>query len=349
VKPFGDTGPIADQAGVMCFLHRLGNKALYAALLNSPTRPIVVNGSVMSIPYPRLPSIQLDRIVRPDIISCLKTATIELSTANVIGALAKDPEGERQILFTSGLIDFVEFAVGLAFLAHEMEEGRFKLEDQHGDDHSSFTPALMCLIGYFYYDVPFPDLGPIYSSETASISKSMCENAIVAFLCHELGHFELNHFSTGGNSEEVLSQAMLLPEAIDASKTKELEADAFMREAFLKPGAIDAALIIVLHLVAVLDQIDTEEARTHPFLLNRINHLISKPESTQAPSEATESAAEQGSDRQLIDYAHSLCDDDMPANLAHGYERSVFQDFRDEFQEALISQYSTTDDAPDVL
>jgi hypothetical protein len=331
----------------MCFLHRLGNKELYAALLNSPTQQIILNGSVLSIPYPRLPSIQLDRIVRPDIISRLKTTTIELSMASVTGAIAKDPEGERQILLTSGLIDFVEFAVGLAFLANEMEEGRFELEDQHGDDHSSFTPALMCLIGYFFYDVPFPDLSPIYSDKTSVIARSMCENAIVAFLCHELGHFELNHFSPGGNSSETLSHAMLLPEDIDASKTKELEADAFMREAFLKPGAIDAALVMVLHLVAVLDQIDNAEARTHPFLLNRIDHLIPKHESKQSESNAAESAAEQGADRQLIDYAQGLCDDDMPGNLAHGYDRSVFQDFRDEFQEALISQYSIGGDAPD--
>ena len=54
------------------------------------------------------------------------------------------------------------------------------------------------------------------------------EKALVAFLCHELGHWELNLFS-GMNDSIAPPSPMFEPEDIDANKAQEFKADAYMQ------------------------------------------------------------------------------------------------------------------------
>lgn len=293
--------------------------------------------SVLTVPLDEPWVIELDGVIQPSTIDALQTTDVYHLGTKTISAYAAVCGDEKQIFFSAGLAELIDFGIGSAFLAREMEDGNFSFTDQYDEPHTSFTPTLMCLIGKVYFHLDFPDLSRLWQSEQAA--RNLRSHAFLAFLCHELGHLELGHFVDSDENLKIALPMMFETEEFDRYKSHEFAADEFMLHSFVDPSAAFFAFLIVLNMMAPLEIVEARlknavYKRRHPFLINRIANLMS------AQSDNNSDFVDESS-KLLAEYLHSLSRDDVMARLISEYTFDVYQDFNDQFQNAIDSVYGT--------
>ena len=163
------------------------------------------------------------------------------------------------------------------------------------------------MVGNVYHGVPFPDLSKVsYNANFESLN--LRDEAILAFLCHELGHLELGHFTSITSSLRVTPPFLFESENIDDNKTKEYQADEYMFQAFLDGSKVSLVFTLLLNLLAALELASMSRHGKHPLLINRIAHLIylQNPELNFQNSENLTTDIKEDELLGLAEFAHKL-------------------------------------------
>lgn len=271
--------------------------------------------------------ISLEKNLQSHIVSLLYEIDVNFVESQDIFAYAS----RNDIYFSKGLLNLIDFSLNIAILAREMESGNFQLIDQYNGEHSAFTPAIMCTVGYHYFKIPFPDLSPIFinNNNNKEIKIKMLETSILAFLCHELGHINLGHTAEGNIHKELTSPFEYVPEDINLSKYEEYEADLFMLNSFLIKYKGITELVFVLNILGILELVRKDEKRRHPLLINRIANLTS----------LVEDNAEALSEFASYIYKTGIENIEIIKKLLRDYDAEPFELFAFDFQQAINQVY----------